>query len=183
MNLLTERLELVPFAPQHLLSLIAGTEQFTVAFGRPVAEGLREFFIGGEVSTAWIEQLQELTAPDPWSLGFAICERASGLVIGSCGFKGPPDEYGEVELGYGIAPAFEGRGYATEATLALIEFATQDPRVRMITAHTLRETNASGRVLTKCGFAFAGDVDDPDDGPIWRWERPVTDLSPRPREH
>lgn len=173
MNLLTDRLELVPFAPQHLLALIEGTEQFAAEFGRPVAEGLRDFFISGEVSAAWIEQLQEATSPDPWTLGFAVCERQSGLVIGSGGFKGPPDEQGKVELGYGIAPAYQGRGYATEATWALIAFAEQDRRVKLITAHTLREPNASGRVLTKCGFTFVGEVDDPDDGPVWRWERRV----------
>lgn len=173
MNLLTDRLELVPFAPQHLLALIAGTEQFAAEFGQPVADGLRDFFISGEVSAAWIEQLQEATSPDPWTLGFAVCERASGLVIGSGGFKGTPDDLGEVELGYGIAPAYQSRGYATEVAKALIAFAEQDCRVQLITAHTLREPNASGRVLTKCGFVLTGEVDDPDDGPIWRWERIV----------
>ena len=31
--------------------------------------------------------------------------------------------------------------------------------------------NASTRVLTKCGFRHIGQVIDPEDGPVWRWER------------
>jgi RimJ/RimL family protein N-acetyltransferase len=43
--------------------------------------------------------------------------------------------------------------------------------VQVVRAHTFAESNASARVLTKCGFHHAGEVIDPDDGPVWRWER------------
>ncbi len=38
-------------------------------------------------------------------------------------------------------------------------------------AHTCPEPNASTRVLTKCGFRRVGEVMDPDDGLVWRWEK------------
>jgi len=43
--------------------------------------------------------------------------------------------------------------------------------VELVIAHTLPTANTSTRVLTRCGFRFVGDVVDPDDDPVWRWER------------
>ena len=43
----------------------------------------------------------------------------------------------------------------------------------------LPEANASGRVLAKCGFRRVGEVIDPDDGVVWRWEiRPLPQGAP-----
>jgi ribosomal-protein-alanine N-acetyltransferase len=41
----------------------------------------------------------------------------------------------------------------------------------VVRAHTLPNPNASTRVLTKCGFHRVGEVIDPEDGLVWRWER------------
>jgi hypothetical protein len=38
---------------------------------------------------------------------------------------------------------------------------------------TLPEENASNKALKRNGFGFAGEVDDPEDGLVWRWERPL----------
>jgi RimJ/RimL family protein N-acetyltransferase len=165
------RLQLRPWSPEHLLALIQGTEQFHQASGLRAAEGLREFVVSDEISDSWFEQLRTATSADPWVFGFAVVDRECGLVIGSAGFKGAPDDDGMVEIGYGIVPAFEGKGYATEAASALISFASSDPRVRIIRAHTLAEPNASTRVLAKNDFAKVGEVVDPEDGLVWRWER------------
>jgi [ribosomal protein S5]-alanine N-acetyltransferase len=78
-----------------------------------------------------------------------------------------------VEIAYGIAPSYEGHGYATEAAKALVAFALERVDVTSIRAHTKPENNASGRVLSKSGFHQVGEVEDPEDGPVWRWERPV----------
>jgi hypothetical protein len=43
--------------------------------------------------------------------------------------------------------------------------------VRTVIAHTLPEENASTRALRGNGFAHAGEVIDPEDGRVWRWER------------
>jgi ribosomal-protein-alanine N-acetyltransferase len=77
-----------------------------------------------------------------------------------------------VEIAYGVAPGYEGRGYATEVAEALVNHAFLQPQVRLTRAHTLPERNASGRVLEKCGFQFVGPVTDPEDGLVWRWEKP-----------
>jgi RimJ/RimL family protein N-acetyltransferase len=165
------RLRLRPFAPQDLLALIEGVPQCEARMGLRLADGLRDFFVSGEVSPAWLDQLRSATLADPWTHGFAVIERSSETVIGSAGFKGPPDDEGVVEIAYAIVPAKEGRGYATEAASSLVAFAFSDPRVRLVRAHTLPTANASTRVLTKCAFTHTCEIVDPEDGPVWRWER------------
>ena len=172
MTLDTSRLQLRPYAPEHFLALFEGMEEFHRSFGLRAAEGLRGFIDSGDVSPRWLEQLRAARGADPWAFGFAVVDRASSLVIGNAGFKGPPDGEGMVEIAYGIVPAFAGQGCATEAARALIDFAGNDPRVRLIRAHTRPANHASTRVLTKNGFVKVGELVDPEDGPVWRWERP-----------
>ena len=167
----TEHLLLRPYAPEDLLALIEQPETFEKLTGFPASPRLRDFMISPDVSPAWTASLRTLKGPDPWTIGFAVIDKESRSVIGGASFKGPPDgATGTVEIAYGIVPSFEGRGYATEAARALIDFAQSDDKVRQIIAHTMPEANASTRVLKKCGFTFAGEVIDPEDGRVWRWE-------------
>jgi GNAT superfamily N-acetyltransferase len=110
---------------------------------------------------------------DPWG-GYFVVDVTTRELVGSCAFKSPPTADGGVEIAYFTYPPFEGRGYATQMARALVELAIQSHAVRTIVAHTLRENNASTRVLTKAGLTFVGEVIDPDDGPVWRWERAVS---------
>jgi [ribosomal protein S5]-alanine N-acetyltransferase len=103
--------------------------------------------------------------------GFSMVDRDDGRVIGSCGYKGPPGADGVVEIAYGVDPAHRGRGYATEAARALVAFAFGSGSVRLVLAHTLPEPNASTAVLRKCGFTWVGEVVDPEDGLVWRWNK------------
>ncbi len=89
------------------------------------------------------------------------------LIVGTGGYKGSPAQ-GEIEIGYGVSPHWEGQGVATAMAGWLTERAIRMGCVRVI-AHTLPEGFASQKVLTKCGFVLAGSVHDPDDGEVLRW--------------
>lgn len=150
----TENLELSLLSPEELLARI---EAMTPADR-------------AEVSPEWLARARAATAADPWIHGFAVVHRASGTVVGSCGYKGPPGGDGVVEIAYGIEPAYQGLGYATEAARALIAFAFGSGHVTLIRAHTLPAESASTRILGKCAFQRVGEVVDPEDGLVWRWE-------------
>ena len=175
MTVETDRLRLAPFAPEHLLALIEGPDAFAERFGLPVALGLHRFYaegaVNGEISPGWVATLRTARAADVWVHGFAVVHRDDGKVIGTIGYKGAPDADGMVEIGYGIDPDYQGRGYATEAAAAVVAFASADPRVRLVRAHTRPAANPSTRVLEKCGFRKVDEVIDPEDGLVWRWER------------
>lgn len=167
----TEHLSLAPWTPAQLLALMAEPVRFEQVMGLPAATGLREMFVSDDVSQEWLSELRGSSGPDPWRHGFLIIDREAHQVVGSAAFKGPPDSAGVVEIAYGIAPPFEGRGYATEAAAALIGYALESGLVEVIRAHTLPSNAASQRVLIKTGFKYVGDVNDPDDGLVSRWER------------
>ena len=130
---------------------------------------MREFLLSA--SPDFVARLKVATAPDPWKLGFAVVHRIDNVVIGMCGFTGPPNADGAVEIAYSIAPSYQGKGYATEAALALVDYALNNSRVRTIYAHTLAESNASTRVLEKCHFKKIAEFVDPENNLVWRWER------------
>jgi RimJ/RimL family protein N-acetyltransferase len=124
-----------------------------------------------QLSPVWLERLHRATTDDPWVLGFNVVHTVTGTTVGSCGFKGPPDDQGTVEIAYSIGLNHQNQGYATEAAASLVDFAFACRDVRVVRAHTLEDGNASARVLAKCGFSSAGQVVDPEDGLVWRWER------------
>jgi RimJ/RimL family protein N-acetyltransferase len=151
----TARLELVLQTPNEVLAWVASL---------PPADR-------AEVSLEWIARVRSTSDGDSWSLSYKVVERATGAAVGGCAFKGPPDVAGMVELAYGIDHPHRGRGIATEVARALTEFAFADGRVRIVRGHTKPDNAASVRVLEKCGFRRVGEVIDPEDGPVVRWER------------
>jgi len=170
MTIQTENLILAVHLPRHLRALIRGEQEFENVAGLRVANGIRDQLLSA--SDEFMTRVETAKASDPWQFGFAVIHKIDNVLIGMCGFPGPPDSAGLVEIAYGIAPAYQRKGYATEAARALIDFASNDPRVKIICAHTLAETNASTRILEKCGFKKTADAVDPENNlPVWRWER------------
>lgn len=101
-----------------------------------------------------------------------VVERDTGLVVGGIGFAGPPGAAGEVELGYGIVPSRQGRGYATEAVAAMLGVAWADPVVEAVVASTATGNLASQRVLEKAGFRLVGRTGEQDAELRYRLPRP-----------
>jgi len=91
-----------------------------------------------------------------------------GALVGNGGWKGRPVD-GAAELGYAVAPARQRRGIATAVVRELVERARR-AGLRVVVAHTLAEENASTKVLTRCRFGRTAELDDPDEGRVWRWE-------------
>ncbi|MEQ1905905.1 MAG: GNAT family N-acetyltransferase [Pirellulaceae bacterium] len=151
--------------PSARLELVLQTPDELLAFIETMSPADR-----AEVSPDWLARVRETPEGDPWALGFTVLRRDDRTVVGSCGFKGPPDSDGVVEVAYGIESAYRCQGFATESTAALTQFAFDSGRVLTVRAHTKSDNAASARVLAKCGFEYVGDVVDPEDGLVCRWE-------------
>lgn len=166
----TPPIELRPYRPADWLALLESEDDFAESFGLPCAPGLRAFLVGDAVDEGWREALARATVADPWVHGFAIVCSSAGEVVGNLGFKGPVSPAGVVEFAYAVVPSREGRGFATAAAQAGVTYASGQPDVRAVRAHTAPQRNASTAILTKLGFEFLGPVELPEDGEVWRWE-------------
>ncbi|MBS0254978.1 MAG: GNAT family N-acetyltransferase [Proteobacteria bacterium] len=78
-------------------------------------------------------------------------------LLGCIGLIAPRDAGADAELGYWLAEAHWGRGYATEAGRGVLAMA-QALGYRRIAAHHFADNPASGRVLARLGFRRVGDA-------------------------
>jgi RimJ/RimL family protein N-acetyltransferase len=76
-----------------------------------------------------------------------------GNVIGACGVTTVDDQ---AELGYWLGVAHWGKGYATEALHAVIDYAFTDLTHEALNAGARVTNPTSRRVLEKCGFQWTG---------------------------
>lgn len=126
--------------------------------------------VRAQVSEQWASMALGAAEADPWVHGFQIVRKDDCRTVGHAGFKGPPDGNHSVEIAYGIDEEFRGLGFATETARCLTDFALRHAGIDLVIAHTLPQNSESQRVLEKCGFQNIGEVIDPDDGRVWRWE-------------
>lgn len=74
------------------------------------------------------------------------------MVIGDIGFKGVPDDNGDVEIGYGIIEEEQRKGYGFEALKAMIDWAFSQDEVKSVKADCLIDNIPSIRILQKAGM-------------------------------
>jgi RimJ/RimL family protein N-acetyltransferase len=67
-----------------------------------------------------------------------------------------PRPGGEADVGYWVAPAFWGAGYASEAVEAIARWAA-DEGFAALTAQSFQDNHASVKVLARSGFAYEGE--------------------------
>lgn len=87
---------------------------------------------------------------------WGIEHRADKKLIGIINTSIPHRINRRVELGYTIYRAYCGKGYATEAVQAVIQFGFEKMDLVRIEAVVLPEHLASARVLEKSGMKFEG---------------------------
>jgi RimJ/RimL family protein N-acetyltransferase len=158
MNLSTARLDLIPFTADGIDALLAGDEaRLRLETGVTFPTPLRPPPLLEDVLPLVRSRLQA----EPGTLGWwtwLTIERRTNQVTGALGFGGPPDAEGAVMIGYATYPGADRRGFASEATRGLIDWALAQPGVSRVCASIPPDNVAARRVAEKVGMRIAGTV-------------------------
>lgn len=148
-TLTTERLVLRPFtladAPE--VSRLVGDRRIadtTLNIPHPYDESMAVAWIGAHAEAA--ERGESMT--------LAISEK-TGALVGAVALAMAPTQQ-RAELGYWIAVSHWGRGYATEAAAAMVDYAFSTLGLRRVVAHCLTRNVGSARVMEKIGMQREG---------------------------
>lgn len=162
-TLSTTRLRLVPATPAHMAAAMESRDALAQALGVSVAETWPPQFVDDDALRYTAARLTEMPEQSGWWFYFIILTdpEKGDTLIGTAGYKGPPNADGLVEVGYGIVSEHHRRGFASEATNALLARAFNTPAVTQVIAETFPELIASIGVMTKCGFQYAGEGSEP----------------------
>ncbi len=87
---------------------------------------------------------------------WAVIDRESRRMIGTCGFTKIDIPNRSAEIGYVINPGFGGNGFATEAARCILNFAFCELGLHRVEARFMEGNEASRRVMEKLGMSFEG---------------------------
>lgn len=139
----TERLTLRPFAAADLDALAS-------IYGDAAVMAIRKLGVQTPAQT----KIQLARIIDHWRChGFgmwAVIDRSSGALIGECGLR--QLDQGQVEISYGLTQGAWGRGLATEASLAVLEYGFCISGLDEVVAIAKATNLASHRVMEKLGM-------------------------------
>jgi RimJ/RimL family protein N-acetyltransferase len=139
-RLVTRRLVLEPLSAGMARALLDGAEPgMPLGAGYPHADSL--------------DALRLREGSDEPLPSWLVVVADTGAVVGDVGVKGPPDETGRVEIGYGLAAPSRGRGYGAEAVAAMVGWLEEQDEVRTVVAEVEVGNVASRRLLERLGFS------------------------------
>lgn len=146
-DLVTARLVLHPMSVVEAEQVLAGDPDDAARWapGYVDVSGVRGFLL----------RAAESGDPEPFG-NYQIRRREDGYPIGGIGFFGPADDHGSVTIGFGLAPAARGKGYASEALRELLLFA-RTCGVASVQADTSHDNIASQRVITAAGLRLVAE--------------------------
>jgi RimJ/RimL family protein N-acetyltransferase len=160
------RLDLVSVSPAVVRALLARRrEEAERGLGVPLPEEFLDDDLEGLLRLR-LGQMEADPASQAW-LVRALVLRDEGTIVGHAGFHGPPGawglEPGKAEIGYTVFEPFRGRGYATEAAVALMDWAGGEG-VRRFVFSIGPWNEPSLAIARKLGFVKTGEQWDDEDG-------------------
>jgi len=166
----TKRLELVPLSADAIEAMLAGDRgrlrSLTDAdFPLPVAPPPYM----AESLPVVRDRLRTSPAEATW-WNWLVVRQDNREAVGSVAFGGKPDAAGAVLVGYAMYPAREGKGYATEAVRAMVDWAFAQPGVQIVRALAPVWNTPAVHVAEKVGMRPVGSYEDDEVGEVLIYE-------------
>jgi len=116
-------------------------------------------------------EIVEMAGRSPGSPGgwvqFTVVEVDGERMVGDVGLSVADGEPGVIKIGYTIEPTFQGRGYATEAVQALVDYAFDALGADVVRAYASVENAPSIRVAEKAGLRLVERFEGTDGSRRW----------------
>jgi [ribosomal protein S5]-alanine N-acetyltransferase len=161
------RLDLVSLSPPTIEAMLAGRlDEAERQLGFRLPDGFPGDDLEG-ILRLRLGQMQQDPDSRKW-LVRALVLRESGTMVGHAGFHGPPgttglDDPAKAEIGYSVFEPFRGRGYATEAAVALMDWAAGEG-IHQFVFSIGPWNEPSLAIARKLGFVQTGEHWDEKDG-------------------
>ena len=176
--IISERLELHHISVDGIIELFEKTSDTKAIGGRDFTNPHKNL-IEDSGPLAWrVPQVKVDPSLNKWFVRFIVLQE-SREVIGSTSFHGAPDSEGIIEIGLGIEPAFQGKGYAKESLQAMWRWAVSFPEVRTLRYTVSPDNLPSVAVIKYFGFDHKGQQMDEIDGPEDIYEMSAENFSKR----
>jgi RimJ/RimL family protein N-acetyltransferase len=145
----TSRLTLRPFVEEDLEAMHAmrsNPEIVRYLYGEPSQslDETRDSLARKIAGSAWAKEGDWLSA--------AAVERESGVTVGDLAFHWVSERDRTAEIGFVFDPSHQGKGFATEAAHALVDWAFRDAGMHRVIGRAEARNVASARVLEKLGM-------------------------------
>jgi len=103
-----------------------------------------------------VRKVEQFVQGDPAAPGwFQYAVDLDGVLIGDLGLN-LDENLLQAELGFTLAPAYQGRGYATEAVRGLLDHLFIERKLHRVSAECDARNTASARLLERVGFTQEG---------------------------
>jgi [ribosomal protein S5]-alanine N-acetyltransferase len=157
-DIVTSRLNLIAITPEMLLSEKSGDGRLSELIQCVIPANWPHKDWEPHVFDWLLNQLAEHPEQLGWPRYVSFAPPGERrILIGTVGAGSKAATPSECEIGWGIVPQYEGRGLATEAARALIDYLRCDETIESLIAHTFPELRASIRIMEKCGMVFDGE--------------------------
>lgn len=130
-----------------------------------VAYWMSDMVLHSEVEAlSWINWINEkFNTTEPFMI-LAIESKSNGVCIGVVGVHPKYEIDNEVEILYGVSDDYQNKGYATEASKALIQWIFENTQLKYLVAIVKPENVPSRIVIEKLGFEYVDTKVIPYDG-------------------
>jgi len=148
----TERLTLRPFIESDFDAMHAmrsSADAVRYLYEEPFSpEQTRNLLARKMAATTWSHEGAGFTC--------AVVERSSGLTVGDANLEWVSERDRTAEVGFIFDPSHQGKGFATEAARAMVEWAFKTAGMHRVIGRTEARNAASARVLEKLGMRLEG---------------------------
>ncbi len=168
MHLETPHLTIIPLTQQQLANYSTPDFFLENSLGVNTIIRIVPEFLANVINNKILPSVSDTSKNPLYYTFWTIISKQENIMVADLCFKGEPNDNGEIEIGYGTYPSFEGKGFMTEAVGVMVRWAFAQPNVQAVTAQTDPTNIASQKILKKNSFVQCGQTTE---NILWRIDK------------